>query len=80
MLCIGSGVQGGGVKKGKLLILREYVIKTEKIGGMWTNKNSYRDNEVLSDIFTWYILRHNCFMFKYSVWLKQSMKLLLGKH
>jgi len=52
MLCIGSGVQGGGVKKGKLLILREYVIKTEKIGGMWTNKNSYRDNEVLSDIFT----------------------------
>ena len=66
-------VQGGS--KSKLLILREYVNKAEKIGGMWTNKNSYRENEVLSDIFTWNIIRHNCFIF-YD-W-KQSMKLLLG--
>ena len=54
-------------QKSKLLILSEYVNKTEKIGGMWTNKNSYRENEVLSDIFTWNILRHNCFMFKYAM-------------
>jgi len=57
----------GWVQKSKLLILSEYVNKTEKIGGMWTNKNSYRENEVLSDIFTWNILRHSCFVFKYSV-------------
>jgi len=49
-------------QKSKLLVLSEYVNKTEKVGGMWTNKNSYRENEVLSDI-----LRRNCFMFKYSV-------------
>jgi len=42
----------GWVKKSKLLVLSEYVNKTEKIGGMWTKKNSYRENEVLSDIFT----------------------------
>jgi len=30
-------------QKSKLLILSEYVNKTEKIGGMWTNKNSYRE-------------------------------------
>ena len=47
-------------QKSKLLILSEYVNKTEKIWGMWTNKNSYRENEVLSDIFAWIILRHNC--------------------
>ena len=57
----------GWVKKYKLLILSEYVNKTEKTGGTWTNTNSYRENETLSDIFTWNILRHNkCFMFKYS--------------
>jgi len=39
-------------QKSKLLILSEYVNKTEKIGGMRTNKNSYRENEVLSGIFT----------------------------
>jgi len=57
-------------QKSKLLILSECVNKTEKVGGMWTNTNRYRENEALSDIFTWNILRHNCFMFKYSVWLK----------
>jgi len=51
-------------QKSKLLILSEYVNKTEKIGGMWTNKNSYRENEALSDIFMVSILRHSCFMFK----------------
>ena len=50
-------------QKIKLLILSEYVNKTEKIGGMWTKKNTYRENEVLSDIFTSNILRHNYFMF-----------------
>jgi len=39
----------------KLLILSEYVNKTEKIGGMCTNKNSSTEHEVLSDIFTWNI-------------------------
>jgi len=40
-------------QKSKLLILSEYVNKTEKIGRMGTSKNSYyRENEVLSDIFT----------------------------
>ena len=28
-------------QKSKLLILREYANKTEKIGGTWTNMNSY---------------------------------------
>jgi len=56
-------------QKSKLLILSEYVNKTEKIGGMRTNtkSNSYRENEAVSDSFTWNILRHNCFMFKYSM-------------
>ena len=39
------GLQGG---KGKLLISSEYVNKTEKIGGMWTNTNSYRENTIFS--------------------------------
>ena len=42
----------GGVQKTKLLMLREYVNKTEKMGGTWTNTNSYRENEALSDIFS----------------------------
>ena len=42
-------------QKSKLLIVSEYVNKTEKIGGTWTNINSYRENEALSDIFTWNI-------------------------
>ena len=45
-------------QKSKLLILSKYVNKTEKIGGTWTNTNSYRENEALSDIFTWNILLH----------------------
>jgi len=43
------------------------VNKTEKIGGTWTTTNSYRENEAVSDIFTWNILLHSCFMFKYSM-------------
>ena len=56
-------------QKSKLLILSEYVNNTETVGGMWTNTNSYRENEALSqsDIFKWTISRHNCFMFKYSM-------------
>ena len=38
-------------QKSKLLILSKYVNKTEKIGGMRTNTKSYRENEVLADIF-----------------------------
>jgi len=49
-------------QKSKLLILSQYVDKTEKIGGMWTRKNSYRENEVLSDIFTSQLF--------YVLWLK----------
>jgi len=41
----------GWVKKSTLLILSEYVNKAEKMGGILTTKNSYRENEVLSDIF-----------------------------
>jgi len=54
-------------RKRKLLILSEYVNKTEKIGGTWTNTNSCRENEVLSDIFTWNILHHKCFVLRYSM-------------
>jgi len=45
-------------QKSKLLILSEYANKTEKMGETWTNKNSYRENEALSDIFTSNILCH----------------------
>jgi len=38
------------VKKSKLLILSEYVNKTEKIGGIRTNTDIYRENGALSDI------------------------------
>jgi len=51
-------------QKSKLLILSEYVNKTEKTGKMGTNMNSYRGNKALSDIFTRTILHRNCFMFK----------------
>jgi len=37
-------------QKSKLLILSEYVNKTEKIGRTWTNTNSCRESEALSDI------------------------------
>ena len=60
-------IQGGS--KSNLLIFSEYVNKTEKIGGMWTKKNSYRENEVLSDIFSWNILWHNCLSLNIP-WLK----------
>ena len=56
-------------QKSKLLVLSEYVNKTEKIG-MWTNTNIYRENEALSDIFTWNISCHKCSMFKFILWLK----------
>jgi len=49
--CAALNLQGG-VQKTKLLMLREYVNKTEKMGGTWTNTNSYRENEALSDIFS----------------------------
>ena len=54
-------------QKSMLLILSECVNKTEKIGGMWTNTNSYRENEALSDIVTCNVLLHNCFMIKCSM-------------
>ena len=54
-------------QKSRLLILSEYVNQSEKIWGMWDNRNSYRENEAWSDNFTWNILRHNCFMFKHSM-------------
>jgi len=54
-------------QKSKLLILSEYVNKTEKIGGVWTKTNICRENWALSDIFTRIILRHNCFVFKHSM-------------
>jgi len=37
-------------QKSKLLILSEYVNKTEKIGGIRTNTDIYRENGALSDI------------------------------
>ena len=47
----------------------------------WTNTNSYRESEALSDIFTWTILRHGCFMFKYSMTESSQWNLLLlDKH
>ena len=63
--------------KSKRLILSECVSKTEKIGGMWTNTNIYRENGALSDIFTWniYVTIVLCLNIFYD-W-KQSMKLLL---
>jgi len=39
-------------QKSKLLILSEYVNKTEKIVEMRTNTNIYRENGALSDIFS----------------------------
>jgi len=54
----------------KVLILSECVNKTDEIGATWTNTNSYREKEALSDIFTRNILLHNrpnCFMFKFSI-------------
>jgi len=41
-----------GRSKSKLLILSEYVNKTEKTGGTWTNTNRYRENEAWSIV--WY--------------------------
>ena len=38
-------------QKSKLSILSQYVNKTEKIVGMWTDTNSHRENEAYSDIF-----------------------------
>ena len=54
-------------QKSKRSILSEYVYKTGKIGWLWTNTNIYRENGALSDMITENILRHNCFMFKYSM-------------
>jgi len=54
-------------QKSKLLVISEYVNKTEKI---WTNKNSYRENEVLSDIFTWNIFYVTVVLCLNILWLK----------
>jgi len=54
-------------QKSKLLVLSEYVNKTAKIGGTWTNTNSYRENEASCDILAWNILLHYCFMVRYSM-------------
>ena len=37
-------------QKSKLLILSECITKTDKIRGMWTDTNIYRENGALSDI------------------------------
>ena len=42
--------------------------KIENTGGTWTNTNSYRENEALSNTFTCNILRHNCFMPTFKSW------------
>ena len=68
-------IQGGS--KSKLLILSEYVNKTGKTGGTWTNTNSYRENEALSDILAWNILLHDCFMVKYSMSESSGTTLIL---
>jgi len=39
-------------QKSKLLILSEYVNKTEKLGGTEQNTIGYGENEALSDIFS----------------------------
>ena len=68
-------IQGGS--KSKLLILSEYVNKTEKIGWMWTNKNSYREKKKYCLIFsreTFYVT-----ITEGNQW-KPSMKLLLDEH
>ena len=49
-------------EKSKLLILSEYVNKTEKIGVMWTNTNSYRESEDLSAISMWNIFTSQVFL------------------
>jgi len=56
------------------------VNKTEDMGGMWTNMNSYRENEALSDIFTWNIFCVTIVLRLNILWLKAVNKLLLGKH
>jgi len=73
-----QSIQGGS--KSKLLILSEYVNKTEKIEGMWTNTNIYRENRALSDIVTW-IFYVTIVLYLNILWLKavNSIKLLLGK-
>jgi len=47
---LSCSLQGGS--ESKLLVLSEYVNKTEKIGGMRANVDSYGENEAMSDIFT----------------------------
>jgi len=65
LLSMLQAVSTGWPQKSKLLILSEYLNETEKIGGTWTNTNSYRGSEALPDIFTWNVFRHSCFTFKY---------------
>jgi len=65
-------------QKSKLYI-SEFVSKTEKLGGMWTNANIYRENGALRDIFTRNIYSQLFYVQVCSDW-KQSTKLLLDKH
>ena len=53
-----------------LLILSKYVNKTENIGGMWTNRNTYRENEALSDILTWTFFYVTIVLCLNILWLK----------
>jgi len=56
-------------QESKLFILCGYVDETEKIRGTWTNTNNYRENEALSDIFTWDIFCQYCLCLNI-LWLK----------
>jgi len=56
--------------KSMLLILSEYVNKTQKIGGMWTNTNSYKENEALSDHFSREIVYIKIVLCLSILWLK----------
>jgi len=56
----------GWPKKVSCWFYADLSMKTQKIGGTWTNTNNYRENEALSDIFRWNIL--SVFSkFKYSI-------------
>ena len=56
--------------KSMLLILSEYVNKTQKIGRMWTNTNSYKENEALSDHFSREIVYIKIVLCLSILWLK----------
>jgi len=49
------GFHTGWLKKVSCWFYVDMPMQTEKIGGTWTNTNNYRENEALSNIFTWNI-------------------------